>query len=34
MKIAVTYLPTYEKPIWYFDNVNRRIDVWDWRSLI
>ncbi len=34
MKINVEYIPTYDKPIWYFDNVNHLVEVWDWRSLI
>jgi hypothetical protein len=33
MKIPITYEPSYSKPIWYFDNLNHVICVWDWRSL-
>lgn len=34
MRISIKYTATYDKPIWYFDNANHIISVWDWRSLI
>lgn len=33
MKIQVKHIPNHDKPIWYFDNSNRVISVWNWETI-